>query len=319
MKTLLITGIAGDIAQGIATLLKEIYPSWRILGMDIHQRHGGGSFVDQNYLAPRADHPDYLSFLFNLIDTEQVDICIPMSEAELKLLAKLEPHQKPALIWIHANPKAIEIGSDKLETARFLASIGVPGPWSLDVLDVAENTPFPCIFKPRRSAGSKAIFRCEGPDEVNFLRHRYDDGLLQELLLPDDQEVTCALFRSQRTGEIAVLQLLRALTGGFTGWAEVIEHAEILSQSHSIAEALDLNGSINLQLRITENGPRIFEINPRFSSTVLIRHRMGFQDVVWSIQDALGEKYHVFQPQQGLRGVRSHDARILKPHGQGAE
>ncbi|MBT9547231.1 MAG: ATP-grasp domain-containing protein [Candidatus Sericytochromatia bacterium] len=319
MKTLLITGIAGDIAQGIATLVKEIYPDWRILGMDIHLRHGGGSFVDQFYLAPRADHPDYLSFLFNLVKSERVDICIPMSEAELTLLAQFDPQQRPDLIWILANSKAIKIGSDKLETAQFLTEIGVPGPWSLDVNELSEHTPFPCIFKPRRSAGSKAIFICEGPDEVKFLRQRYVDGLLQELLLPFDQEVTCALFRSQKTGEIAVLQLLRALTGGFTGWAEVIDHAEILAQAHKIAEALDLNGSINLQLRLTEMGPRIFEINPRFSSTVLIRHRMGFQDVVWSIQDALGEKYHVFQPPTGLRGVRSHDARILKTNGQGAE
>jgi carbamoyl-phosphate synthase large subunit len=319
MTTLLITAIAGDIAQGIATLLRETYPDWRILGMDIHQRHGGGTFVDQFYLAPRADHPDYLPFLFNLIETEQVQICIPMSEAELRLLAELEPQEKPDLLWIHANTKAIHVGSDKLETARFLTSIGVPCPWSMDALELAENTQFPCIFKPRRSAGSKAIFICEGPDEVSFLRQRYADGLLQELLLPADQEVTCALYRSQRTGEIAVLQLLRALTGGFTGWAEVIDETEILAQSRTIAEALNLNGAINLQLRITAKGPRIFEINPRFSSTVLIRHRMGFQDVVWSIQDALGEKYQVFQPPKGLRGVRSHDARILKTMVRGAD
>ena len=40
----------------------------------------------------------------------------------------------------------------------------------------------------------------------------------------------------------------------------------------------------------------IFEINPRFSSTVLFRHLMGFEDVLWSIQDKLGlsvEPYYI--------------------------
>ena len=49
---------------------------------------------------------------------------------------------------------------------------------------------------------------------------------------------------------------------------------------------LNLNGSINIQLRLTKNGPRVFEINPRFSSTALMRHRIGFSDVLWAIDEA---------------------------------
>ena len=51
---------------------------------------------------------------------------------------------------------------------------------------------------------------------------------------------------------------------------------------------LDLTGSINVQLRIQENIPKIFEINPRFSSTVLFRHLFGFEDLIWSIEDSMG-------------------------------
>jgi len=55
-----------------------------------------------------------------------------------------------------------------------------------------------------------------------------------------------------------------------------------------LAVKLDLVGSINVQLRITENLPKVFEINPRFSSTVLYRHLFGFEDLIWSIEDKLG-------------------------------
>ena len=46
---------------------------------------------------------------------------------------------------------------------------------------------------------------------------------------------------------------------------------------------------MNVQLRLTDRGPRVFEINPRFSSTVLMRHRMGFTDVLWAIEEAEGK------------------------------
>jgi carbamoyl-phosphate synthase large subunit len=34
----------------------------------------------------------------------------------------------------------------------------------------------------------------------------------------------------------------------------------------------------------------IFEINQRFSSTVLFRHLLGFEDLIWSIEDVLGQE-----------------------------
>jgi carbamoyl-phosphate synthase large subunit len=45
---------------------------------------------------------------------------------------------------------------------------------------------------------------------------------------------------------------------------------------------------MNVQLRLTAAGPRVFEINPRFSSTALMRHRIGFSDVLWSLDEAAG-------------------------------
>ena len=46
--------------------------------------------------------------------------------------------------------------------------------------------------------------------------------------------------------------------------------------------------------------PVVFEINPRFSSTILFRHLLGFKDMEWSIQEFLGEEISNFiKPQVG--------------------
>jgi carbamoyl-phosphate synthase large subunit len=103
------------------------------------------------------------------------------------------------------------------------------------------------------------------------------------------------------------------LAGDVTGWVEVVDYPEVLKQCTLIAESLFLQGSINIQLRMTDIGPRIFEINPRFSSTVLIRHLLGFQDVVWSLREAMGDEITMQKPRIGARAVRVQGAFTLKP------
>jgi carbamoyl-phosphate synthase large subunit len=68
----------------------------------------------------------------------------------------------------------------------------------------------------------------------------------------------------------------------------VIEDKATSLMCQLIAQGLDLRGSMNIQLRLTDMGPRVFEINPRFSSTVLMRHRIGFSDVLWALDEAEG-------------------------------
>ena len=310
MRNILITGIGGDIGQGIAAILRDVYPAWRLVGADVHQRHAGGLYADVLCLAPRADHPDYEPWLRQTLSERRIDACIPTSEAELIFLAARHPVAVDGVPLVTAGAPAIRIGSDKLETARLLASIGVAGPWTIPAESFDLTTPLPCIFKARRSAGSKAVFLCESARDVEFYLARYPSAILQELLLPADREVTCAVFRG-RDRRIAVLSMLRTLVGGFTSWAQVIEDEAVTAQCTRVAETLELVGAINVQLRLTGDGPRIFEINPRFSSTVLMRHRLGFRDLVWSLQDIFGERPSLQQPPAGVIGVRVQGAAML--------
>jgi carbamoyl-phosphate synthase large subunit len=40
---------------------------------------------------------------------------------------------------------------------------------------------------------------------------------------------------------------------------------------------------LNVQLRLRGGIPYVFEINPRFSSTLMMRHKIGFQDFIWTL------------------------------------
>ena len=126
-----------------------------------------------------------------------------------------------------------------------------------------------------------------------YTRNRIEDYVVQEFITYENGEFTCGLFR-QKTGEIRSQIFKRELSGGYSGYGEVIENSNITALLEKLAIKLNLIGSINVQLRISENTPKIFEINPRFSSTVMFRHLFGFEDVLWSIEDALGQEISLY-------------------------
>jgi carbamoyl-phosphate synthase large subunit len=131
------------------------------------------------------------------------------------------------------------------------------------------------------------VLRVCDPELASRYRELRPDDVWQELLLPDDQEYTCGVYRTRR-GEVRAMAIRRIWRYGKTVAGEVIEQAEIERYLTLIAERLELLGSINVQLRLTERGPIAFEINPRFSGTVVFRHLLGFEDFLWSLQEARG-------------------------------
>jgi carbamoyl-phosphate synthase large subunit len=286
-KAVLITGIGGDIAQGVASILRESRPDLYLIGVDAHSEHGGRLFVDAFEVVPSATAFNYCNQLKAVIAKHGVEILIPMTEPELGVLYPFSD-MFPGVHLVTAGAKVVAAGLDKLATIQALKTLGLSVPWTLPVTEAASPS-FPCILKNRYGSGSRAVFRLENSRDSDYFSKQYPDAIYQELLEPADREVTCAVYR-KHDGETICLQMLRRLTGGFTGWAKVIDDEETSNMCMKIAEGLDLRGSMNVQLRLTGQGPRVFEINPRFSSTVLMRHRVGFSDVLWSIQEAEGKQ-----------------------------
>ena len=302
--TMLITGCGGDIALALARIARECGVVRRLIGCDIHDDHPGSAFYDKLARAPRADDPTYLEGLKSIVTTNGVDVIVPMSEAEMTTLLSADACSEiDGVPVIMANRVAVTIGLDKLATIDTLARNGVPTPWT-EIVGSALPASLPCIFKLRRGQGSKELRRVETADDVERLSREKIGELWQELLLPDDQEYTCGLYRC-RNGEIRTLAFRRKLQGGLTRSGHVVDSTAINTLLERIAVVLDLFGSINVQLRLTAGGPKVFEINPRFSSTVCFRHKMGFRDFVWSLLERKGLAIEAYcPPRPGTRFYR---------------
>ncbi len=86
MKTILITGIGGLTPRSIATIIRENHPDYRIIGCDIEKKAMGffmKGLVDEYYIAPRCDSPNYFAWMEKLVAEKKIDYAFVQPEAEI--------------------------------------------------------------------------------------------------------------------------------------------------------------------------------------------------------------------------------------------
>jgi carbamoyl-phosphate synthase large subunit len=303
-RKVLVTGCEGDIAVSIANVLRSSAAVEAIIGADCRADAAAVTVYDEVDLLPRAADASYGEAFGELVRRHRPDLIIPMSEAELQFLldaGSLASFDGAPVLA--ANAKAIAVGLDKLKTARHLAANGIATPWS-GIVGQDKPRDFPCIVKPRRGQGSKSVTIVQLDDYPAVERTRAGD-LFQQLLPNGDEEHTCGVYGAA-SGEVRTIAFRRKLRGGLTGSAEVVANPAIDALLRGIAEAVELKGSINVQLRMNEGEPVPFEINPRFSSTVEFRHRAGFTDLIWALLESRGLPLDDYSPPEpGLRFERT--------------
>lgn len=281
---LLISGIAGDIGFGAGRILREWGWKGRLYGIDIKSEHPGEFIFDQCDVAPRAADETYLSWLTLYIERNNIGLYIPTSEAEIAVIREYSLRSIAGARILIANHQAVSRSLDKYACMSFLCEQGLRVPKN-GIVGATSPLSYPVIVKPRTGQGSKQIQRI---DDAQAFEQRSSSGQIwQEYLAPDDQEYTCPVYHSAARGT-HVLVLRRTLSGGLTGRGEVVKEPRIENYVAEIAQILELDGAINVQLRLTNEGPCLFEINPRLSSTLVFRDKMGFCDLRWWIQDTVG-------------------------------
>ena len=283
----LVSGVGGDIGQSIARVLADHFPNAEIVGSDIHDEFLICDAVKSLKILPSVSSTLYEESLKASLCNNDIDVFIPTSEPELRWFLKSKAHLMDfPCTCLLASLKAMEIGFDKLITSQHLAAYNLPAPWASLVSESGLGAPeIPCILKSRTGAGNSSVYYIDDYEKSLQFQRLFPDYMWQQFLPLSEGEYTCGVYRC-RNGETRVIAMKRRLASGVTAYAKVVENPAISALCVQIAESLDLFGSINIQLRLVEGiGPMVFEINPRFSSTVGMRHLVGFKDLIWSIEE----------------------------------
>lgn len=283
---ILITGAHGDIAQSIFRILKLHYSKIIVHGMDCKNSGIGKYLFDKFIQTYKANNKKYFLHIKKI--TKNYDLIIPTSEAELICLSKNYKELEGCPILIN-KPKIINLFVDKQKTFDFLKAKKLNRPSFSVKLDVIKKYSKHFFLKTKTGSGNKNYKLINSEKKfMNLNISKKNKWIAQEFLGADTDEFTCGLIKLGNYKNSIILK--RNLNNGLTYYAEEFRNKKLEKILYEIADLIDLKGCINIQLKLKNKKFIIFEINPRLSSTVMMRHKIGFTDCVWWIDHFLSNK-----------------------------
>jgi carbamoyl-phosphate synthase large subunit len=281
MKNVLVTGIGGNVGQGILRNIKATQFDIKTIGCNIIDFSSGNHLCDKFYKVPFANKEGYIDEIKYIIDKESIDLVIPSTDFEAYYLSKNVKNLN-AIVAV-SDENTIFIYLDKYES--FLHHKKNNLPFANTYLPSQYNYNFnEYIAKPRLGRGSRGIEI--NPTDINQFKD--DEYIIQEY--HRGKEITTAFYVDQKNQLHGFITLERKLENGMTVetkvFKEMDEKIELLL--NNIINKTNIRGSANIQSIINNDNEIIpFEINCRISGTNSIRSNFGFEDVKYTLQEYL--------------------------------
>ncbi len=284
-KTILVTGIGGNVGQGIIRLLRHCLKDIKIIGTNTLPFSAGNHLVDLSFIVPYGYSDNYIERIHEIVEKQQVDLIIPSTDFEVANLAR-NKHKLKCLVAT-SGTLSTEVYLDKFYSSEFHKKFDIPFAKSF-LPSQYKNNDVVYIAKPRKGRGSRGIiYNYNSKEELNdneYLIQEFQSGI----------EITTAVYVSYNNRKIiGTLTMERTLENGTTTYCKVITSYD--DQLKKIIEKIvansDILGSFNIQSIVNENNDVIpFEVNCRISGTNSIRHFFGFQDVLYTVNELLFNK-----------------------------
>lgn len=288
--TILFTGGGGS---GTIAVIKSLKNKYRIVATDMNPYGVGLYLAHAGYVVPSSRDPHYLKTLDYIVKEEGVDVLIPLIDEELLLFAKYLGTKKGLRVVV-PREEFISLCLDKWQLGEVLKKhqISYAETKLVSAFRSFPDSLFPCIIKPRTSRGSRGFQPLESRKDLQaYLKtapQPKNQLIIQERLV--GPEFTVSVVVGKKGKVLAVVPKEVILKRGITKVGISRHHKAITELAYNVQNALQANGVFNMQLIVrSDTGvPTLFEINPRFSTTVALTIAAGVNEVELLVRDALG-------------------------------
>ena len=314
INTVAISSIGSGIGQSIINSLRLSPIPFRTVGFGNGDFEYGALDCDLHENVPPIHDPDYIDVLIEKCLEYSVDIIIPGLDIDvLAVSTNAAKFNQRGIAVLTSEARLVSLCRNKekmtnqfhTKTEHFVVSYNKT---NFQRALKQGKILLPCIAKPRGGSGSIGVKLIRSEDDF----HKVPDNIIfQELLLPSRedyffQDYIKALEEDRlsqfselsiqyvvgREGEfIGKLATINKLKNGVPIEIFPINKKEIWDAVDAIIPhlaELGLRGPVNIQGRITDQGIKFFEVNPRFTGITGLRAMMGFNEVEECIKNWLG-------------------------------
>ena len=282
----LLTGAGGFMAHFIHGALSAATAEIRVVACD-HSPDSVGLFrADVGCVVPSATDDRYVGRIVELCRAEGIHLLLVHGAAERRVLARHRDSifAESGAYVVTPPPDVLSRIEDKWELTKYLAGRGFDHPRSVLPADrtgmerFLDEVSFPYVVKDRFGSGSKGLGIASDKHHLERLLAVVPNAVIQEYLYPDSEEYTVGVFLGPDGTPAASIVMRRELALGLTVKAQVLPDSPLGRYCELAAQGSGCLGPTNVQLRLTDRGPVVFEINARFSTTTSARCHYGYNE-----------------------------------------
>jgi|WetSurMetagenome_2_1015567.scaffolds.fasta_scaffold83491_3 carbamoyl-phosphate synthase large subunit len=295
----LVHAVGSPLGQSILKSLKISNLNINIFAGDIFNDAAGLFMVPEpnRIIYPPLKNNDYHDYVSDLIIKNKIEIIYPVISLEFDYYDKYkEFYIKNGVRIVNMNSNVYNLINDKFKSFEYLKNngINIPKTFFADgsnkfYSSIKENG-FPILLKPINGASSKDVFIIDSLSRLKSILNVFPKSyfIAQEYLNAKD-EFTVGIYRSPYSNFEDTFVIKRELQFGLSYKGEVVESKLLSDYSLNICRIFGTDFSSNVQLKLKNDIPYVFEINPRLSSTTFIRAHFGFNEPEMIILDIINK------------------------------
>tara|TARA_B110000211_G_scaffold234801_1_gene306385 strand:- start:12407 stop:13429 length:1023 start_codon:yes stop_codon:yes gene_type:complete len=323
MIRILITSSGGRLIPALTKFLKndrqlgKVY----IVGIDKKKIKKVIS-IDKSYIVKDLNKNKYLLKVLKICKKEKIEILIPYSDHEAKIISKFKKKfTKEGIKVIVNNKNIIDIISNKYLTYKILKKNGIQVPQfrlakncnELKKALIKFDYPnLPVVIKPIQGIGGRGVTILNGKkvklqnwigkgkrenifqkEIKNFPKKIFNYGplIIMEPLNSPAYDVDCFTFRKK---QLIIIRKRINPTGIPYKGNYVVNDKKIINYCKKIIKILKVNSLVDLDLLTSKTGkPLLLEINPRPSGSAVFAHFANIPIFSYAIAKTMNKKYNL--------------------------
>jgi carbamoyl-phosphate synthase large subunit len=248
--------------------LGSLGTSGRVIVTDVNPLSPAVHVADKAYRVPLADDPEYLPELLRICHAEQIRLAIPTIDDELELFGASRQHFADiGALAACSSRESAALCNDKYATWRQLSGAGVPAARTYLPEELPAQPKFPLFIKPRVGRGAVGAHMIRNQRDLEFFRDYVDRPVIQEYL--ESPEYTIDVLCDSRGRPLSIVPRERVvIRAGVIDRGRTVKSSALLELAEQVCAAIPFFGPINIQCRLRDGWPSVFEINPRFSGGI---------------------------------------------------
>jgi carbamoyl-phosphate synthase large subunit len=275
-----VTGVGGGVGQSILKALRET--EYDLVALDADPLAAGLYGIQSAYLIPYAASDNFIPSLLRICDSEKITLLFPGLDAELlKLSRSRDLFRELGTQVVISRPEVIEMADNKLTTFKKLHALGINIPETIELTEFSgAEIMFPVIVKQKvGGARSSNVFylekRSSFDDFINNLKKPRENFVVQKYIGGDEYTCGSVSFDGACHGVVVMRRVLR---NGDTYKSFSERNAVLEDLVLDICNKIKPMGACNVQLKLEQGIPYVFEINARCSGTTASRALCGFNE-----------------------------------------